>query len=78
LYDSETDFIHQRAGMVAVLLRHGASLDSAEVAQALRQAPDARQLIQALLANADLAPQEAKAVDRLATAAFGDADASRR
>jgi hypothetical protein len=78
LYDSETDFIHQRASMVAVLLRHGASLDSAEVAQALRQAPDARELIQALLNDAELAPQEAKSVDRLTTAAFGDADASWR
>jgi ankyrin repeat protein len=78
LYDSETDFIHQRAGMVAVLLRHGASPDSAEVAQALRQAPDARELIQALLNDAELASQEVMAVDRLATAAFGDTDASWR
>jgi hypothetical protein len=78
LHDSDTDFIRQRAGMVALLLRHGASPDSTEVAQALRQAPDARELIQALLADAELAPQDAKAVDRLATTAFGDADASWR
>ncbi|MBK4735231.1 ankyrin repeat domain-containing protein [Noviherbaspirillum pedocola] len=76
LYDSDTDFIHQRAGMIAVLLRRGASPDAMEVAKALRQAPDARELIQALLADADLSPQEAQALDRLATAAFGDTDAT--
>lgn len=47
LYSCESDLVERRAGMLALLLRHGARLRGADLSAALRDAPDAKKVLAA-------------------------------
>lgn len=74
LYPGMDDLLDQRAEMVALLLRRGAFPDGREAVEALRDAGDGREVIEAVLQDDSLDADLLAAVRMLAGQAFGEAD----
>jgi hypothetical protein len=74
LYPGMDDLLDRRADMVALLLRRGARPDGRQAVEALRDAGDGREVMQAVLQNESLDADLLAAVRMLAEQAFGEAD----